>query len=133
MARNPIAIGLSFNPLTGKPFTEKKRTITEAEKRRLRNIGKKCQLCGKYEKQVGELQIAHKKLFSKYKSDRDVFLLCPTCHRKYDKQKLSHSQVKKLGMTYEEYLRYTTRKKKPKNEGYDFLGIGKPKKAQRLF
>lgn len=103
----------------------RKRSITPAERHRLISKVKKCEICGRTEKQAGKFHIAHKKRFAKYRSDKEIFLLCPICHTKYDDQKLTKTQVRKLGMTWEQYIRYTIRKKPKKKEGIDLFKIPK--------
>jgi hypothetical protein len=87
------------------------KTEWEAIKKRYKN---RCILCGKTEKQVGELQKAHLKAASKGGSQ--VVPMCPSCHRKYDKGKATDRDLKKLGIDKKLYKRMmpkkTTQKKK---------------------
>ena len=55
----------------------------------------------KTEKTVGKLERAHIKASSK--RGRVEIPMCPTCHAKYDDGKLTDTQLKKLGLTREQY------------------------------
>jgi hypothetical protein len=73
--------------------------------------GNRCRICGKTEKQVGELQMAHLKAHSRGGSE--VVPLCPTCHRKYDKGLPKAGELKKLGLSQKDYNKYRPKKSKP--------------------
>ena len=99
-----------------------KMSIFEEEPRRRKPIGKKewetqkkifknkCIICGKTEKSVGILQKAHIKAHSRGGSQ--VVPMCPTCHYRYDNQKLTATQLRKIGLTKEQYKRLAPKKKR---------------------
>ena len=89
----------------------------EAIKARYRN---KCCVCGKTERSAGVLEKAHVKANSR--GGTQYFPLCPTCHKKYDKGLLTVAELKKLGLTKEDYARLRPKKPKKKDEIDRLLG-----------
>ena len=57
----------------------------------------KCIICAKTEKSVGILEKVHIKARSR--GGTQVVPMCPTHHKMYDQNKLSATQLKKLGQT----------------------------------
>ncbi|GAI60185.1 unnamed protein product [marine sediment metagenome] len=74
--------------------------------------GNKCLMCGRTEKSAGVLDKAHIKAHSK--GGTQYFPLCPTCHRKFDSGKATASDLKKLGISKEVYIRLRPKKAKRK-------------------
>jgi len=110
--------------LIGLPFLSLKRERRYISKKLVKKaFGNRCRICGKSEKEVGELQMAHLKAHSKGGSV--VIPLCPTCHRKYDKGLLTSKELRKLGLSRKEYMKYIPKKKKKKQ--YDIFQIPKIK------
>ena len=70
----------------------------------------RCKICGKSEKQVGELQMAHVKAHSR--GGDELIPLCPTCHRRYDKGLLTNKELKKIGISRKDYEKYRPKKQK---------------------
>lgn len=70
--------------------------------------GNRCKICGGIEKEVGKLVLAHYKAVSR--RGKEVFPLCPNCHSKYDNGMLTISDLKKIGLTQEEYKKYQPKK-----------------------
>jgi predicted restriction endonuclease len=70
----------------------------------------KCVICGKTEKQVGVLEQAHIKARSR--GGTQVLPMCPTHHKMYDQNKLSATQLKKIGQTPATAKRLTPPKKR---------------------
>jgi predicted restriction endonuclease len=72
--------------------------VSKAEWAAIKAIHKnKCVICGKTEKQVGILEQVHIKARSR--GGTQVVPMCPTHHKMYDQNKLSATQLKKLGQT----------------------------------
>ncbi len=76
--------------------------------------GNKCKICGKTEKEVGKLVMAHLKAHSK--GGNLVVPMCPNCHTRYDNGLLKVTELKKLGLTAKKYKTYQPKKKKVKKE-----------------
>ena len=76
-------------------------------------FGNKCRICGDSEKRVGVLKRAHIKAHSKGGSQ--VIPMCSNCHEKYDRGKLTATQLKKIGLTPEIYKKLIPSKKKKKH------------------
>lgn len=72
--------------------------------------GNKCVICGKTEKQVGILEKAHIKARSRGGSQ--VLPMCPTHHKMYDSNKLSATQLRKIGLTPKSSKKLTPTKKR---------------------
>ena len=103
----------SFKELDELIFGKKKKARRYVNKELVKKLFKyKCALCGKSEKEVGELQMAHYKAHSRGGVSSPVIPLCPTCHRKYDKGLLTKKELKKLNLTPEEYKKMIPKKKK---------------------
>lgn len=82
----------------------KRSSISKSEWEAIKKSrGNKCILCGKTEKTVGGLEKAHIKAASKGGSQ--VFPMCPTCHKKFDKGLATDTQLKKVGLTRAQYKR----------------------------
>jgi len=77
----------------------------------------RCVICGKTEKQVGILEQAHIKARSRGGSQ--VLPMCPTHHKMYDQNKLSATQLKKIGQTPLTAKRLTPAKKKRERDFWD--------------
>jgi predicted restriction endonuclease len=72
--------------------------VSKAEWAAIKAIHKnKCIICGKTERQVGILEQVHIKARSQ--GGTQVVPMCPTHHKMYDQNKLSATQLKKLGQT----------------------------------
>ena len=100
-------------------FGEEKKKRTSIGKSAWEVLKKKgCFICGKSERQVGLLEKAHIKAHSK--GGTQYFPLCPTCHRKFDSGKATASELKKLGISKEVYIRLRPKKPKKKKEGFFF-------------
>ena len=94
---------------------KKKRAYVTKEWKKA--LGNRCKICGKDEKQVGEIQWAHLKAQSK--GGKAIIPLCPNHHRKYDKGKLTPKELKKLGISGSEYKRFQPKKKKKRIDDSD--------------
>ena len=70
----------------------------------------KCIICGRTEKSVGILEKVHIKARSR--GGTQVVPMCPTHHKMYDQNKLSATQLKKLGQTPATAKRLTPPKKR---------------------
>jgi len=70
----------------------------------------RCVICGKIEKEVGVLEKAHIRASSKGGSG--VLPMCPTHHKMYDSDKLSATQLKKIGLNVKSSARLRPKKKK---------------------
>ena len=79
----------------------------------------KCVICGKTEKSVGILEKVHLKARSR--GGTQVLLMCPTHHKMYDQNKLSATQLKKIGQTPVTTKRLTPAKKKRKKDIWSVL------------
>ena len=75
----------------------------------------RCVICGKTEKEVGVLEKAHIRASSKGGSQ--VLPMCPTHHKMYDSDKLSATQLKKIGLTKKTSARLSPKKGKKKDTG----------------
>jgi len=95
---------------------KKKKTINKSEWEVIKASHKnRCVICGKTEKQVGILEKAHIKAHSKGGSQ--VLPMCPTHHKMYDQDKLSATQLKKIGLTKKTSSKLSPKKKK-KDTGF---------------
>jgi len=104
-------------------FGKGKRERLRVNKELVKKLYKyRCALCGKPEKEVGELQMAHYKAHSRGGTTSPYIPLCPTCHRRYDKGVLKKTELKKLNLTPQEYEKMIPKKKKAKKR--DILGLG---------
>lgn len=119
----------SFKPKTD----EKRKRMRVNRKDVLKLHGNVCKICGKSEKEAGQLELAHYKAHSK--GGNLVFPLCPICHVKYDKGMLTSSELKTIGLTKKEYSRYRPKKSGAKKESknkdpFDVdLGLASKKKG----
>lgn len=77
----------------------------------------KCVICDKTEKQIGILEQAHIKARSR--GGTQVLPMCPTHHKMYDQNKLSATQLKKIGQTPKTTKRLTPPKKKKEKSIWD--------------
>ncbi len=77
----------------------------------------RCVICRKTEREVGELQKAHIKAQSRGGGSSQVLPMCPTCHKKYDSDKLSATELKKIGLTKKTSARLSPKKGKKKDTG----------------
>jgi len=96
--------------------TEPKKKRPYENKNLIKQIhGNTCVICGKNERQVGKLVIAHVKAHSKGGSTSVP--MCRNHHGKYDDGKFTNSELKKLHITRKQYKSFLpkTNKKKPKN------------------
>jgi len=75
----------------------------------------RCVICGKTEKEVGVLEKAHIRASSKGGSQ--VLPMCPTHHKMYDSDKLSATELKKIGLTKKTSARLSPKKGKKKDTG----------------
>ncbi len=75
----------------------------------------RCVICGETEKEVGVLEKAHIRASSKGGSQ--VLPMCPTHHKMYDSDKLSATQLKKIGLTKKTSARLSPKKGKKKDTG----------------
>ncbi len=73
----------------------------------------RCVICRKTEKEVGVLEKAHIKAASKGGSQ--VLPMCPTHHKMYDTDKLSATDLKKIGLTKKTSARLSPKKGKKKD------------------
>ncbi len=96
------------------------KTEWEALKKR---HGNKCLLCGTPDKDGKLLEKAH--LMAKSKGGTQYVPLCPTCHTKFDKNMLTTSQLKKLGLTPETYKKVQPKKSTSKSSSstQDLFGL----------
>ncbi len=78
--------------------------------------GNKCKICDKMEKQAGILHKAHIKAHSK--GGTQYFPLCPTCHYRYDNNKLTATELKKIDLTKAEYSKLKPKKSKRKSDSF---------------
>jgi len=70
----------------------------------------RCVICEKTEKHVGILEKVHIKARSR--GGTQVLPMCPTHHKMYDQNKLSATQLKKIGQTPATAKRLTPAKKR---------------------
>jgi predicted restriction endonuclease len=77
----------------------------------------RCVICKKTEKQVGILEKAHIKASSR--GGTQVLPMCPTHHKMYDQNKLSATQLKKIGLNPAKTKRLTPPKKKRERDMWD--------------
>lgn len=70
----------------------------------------RCVICGKTEKQVGVLEKAH--IRARSRGGSQVLPMCPTHHKMYDSDKLSATQLKKIGLNVKSSARLRPKKKK---------------------
>ena len=74
------------------------KMVSKAEWAAIKALYKnRCVIGGKTEKQVGILEQVHIKARSR--GGTQVVPMCPTHHKMYDQNKLSTTQLKKLGLT----------------------------------
>jgi len=73
----------------------------------------RCVICDKTEKEVGVLEKAHIRASSRGGSQ--VLPMCPTHHKMYDSNKLSVTQLKKIGLTKKSSARLSPRKKRKRD------------------
>jgi hypothetical protein len=98
---------------------KKRRPIGKKEwEARKKQIGNKCLVCGATEKSVGGLEKAHLKAHSR--GGTEYVPLCPTCHKKYDKGLFTVTELRKVGLTKEDYARFRPKKPKKKDSGFFF-------------
>lgn len=93
---------------------EKKRRGYVSKEEVKKFFGYRCRICGKPEKQVGQLQMAHFKAHSRGGSF--VFPLCPNCHTRYDKGLLTSRELKKLNLSRKEYEKFRPKKRRVKRQ-----------------
>ena len=72
--------------------------------------GNKCVICGKTERYVGVLEKVHIK--ARCRGGTQVLPMCPTHHKMYDQNKLSATQLKKIGQTPDTAKRLTPPKRR---------------------
>ncbi len=77
----------------------------------------KCVICGMTEKRAGVLEKAHIKAQSRGGGSSQVLPMCPTCHKKYDNDKLNATELKKIGLTKKTSARLSPKKGKKKDTG----------------
>ena len=77
----------------------------------------KCVICGQTEKQIGILEQAH--IRARSRGGSQVLPMCPTHHKMYDQNKLSATQLKKIGLTPQTVKRLTPTKKKKEKSIWD--------------
>jgi len=118
--------GIDYDKIMG-VNTKKKSSSSKWLKKILGMSDKKCFICGKTEKQVGEIQKAHIKAQSR--GGTEYFPLCPNHHRKFDKGKLTNYEIKKLHLTREEYHKLLPKKRKKENTSALFV---KPLSLKKL-
>ena len=70
----------------------------------------RCVICRKTEKQVGVLEKAHIRASSRGGSQ--VLPMCPTHHKMFDSDKLTATQLKKIGLTKKASAKLSPKKKK---------------------
>jgi len=72
-----------------------------------------CIICGESEESVGTLEKAHLKAGSKGGSQ--ILPMCPTHHKKFDSGKFTDKELKKIGLTRDQYPKVLPKKgKKPR-------------------
>jgi len=92
---------------------ERKRKRPHVSRKEIKKFFKnRCRICGKLEKTVGTLHMAHYKAHSRGGSM--VFPLCPNCHAKYDRGLLTRAQLKKINLSQKEYRKYQPKRRKTK-------------------
>ena len=90
--------------------------VTEKEWKGIKaSHNNRCVICGKTEKEVGVLEKAHIRASSKGGSQ--VLPMCPTHHKMYDSDKLSATQLKRIGLTKKASARLSPKKGKKKDTG----------------
>ena len=95
---------------------KKRQTISKKEwETQKKLLGNKCVICGKTNKQVGGLEKAHVRAHAKGGSQ--MVPMCAICHKKYDSGLLTATQLRKIGLTQQEYKRLIPPKKKRKEPG----------------
>ena len=78
----------------------------------------KCVICGKTEKAVGTLVKAH--IRAKSKGGSQVLPMCSNHHGMFDKNQLSATQLKKIGLDIKTSAKLSPKKKKAE---YNILGF----------
>lgn len=104
--------------LSSKPEKKKRPYVNREQVKKLH--GNRCKICNKTESEVGRLQMAHYKAYSR--SGSLVFPLCPNHHVKYDNGLLNSTELKKLNLTKKEYEKYRPKRAKPKRK--EDIGFG---------
>lgn len=104
--------------------SEKRRTpISKGEWEAIKQqAGNKCLMCGRTEKTVGILEKAHIKAHRA--GGTQYFPLCKVCHYKFDHDKATPVQLKRIGITQETYARLKPRQVKKKRDELDKLIYG---------
>jgi len=102
-----------LSKVIGLPSFEKKKKRPYVSKKEVKKLFRnRCAICGKPEKAVGKLHMAHYKAYSRGGST--VFPLCPNCHTKYDSGLLTRRELRKINLSPKEYQKYQPKKRKPK-------------------
>lgn len=78
----------------------------------------KCVICGKTEKAVGVLEKAH--IRARSKGGSQVLPMCPTHHKMFDSNKLTATQLKKIGLDIKTSAKLSPKKKKAE---YNIFGF----------
>ena len=78
----------------------------------------RCVICGQTEKQVGILEQAD--IRARSRGGSQVLPMCPTHPKMYDQNKLSATQLKKIGQTPKTVKRLIPPKKKKEKSIWDF-------------
>jgi hypothetical protein len=68
----------------------------------------RCAICRLTEGEMGTFDKAHLKAGSK--NGKLILPLCVRCHRKYDRGQLSDSELKRIGLTRENYVKFLPKK-----------------------
>ena len=79
----------------------------------------RCVICDKTEKQIGILEQAH--IRARSRGGTQVLPMCPTHHKMYEQNKLSATQLKKIGQTPKTVKRLTPVKKKRETSAWGTL------------
>jgi hypothetical protein len=74
--------------------------------------GNKCAICGEPDTDGKTLVKAH--LLAKTKNGTQVIPMCRNCHARYDAGLLTDKELKKLGMSREDYMKMLPKKSGPK-------------------
>lgn len=94
---------------------EKKKPRRRIDKALVKKIhGNRCKVCGKSEKQVGKLIMAHVKAHSR--GGDEVIPLCPNHHTKYDEGLFTSRELKKIGISRKDYEKYRPKRRKRKKK-----------------
>ena len=81
--------------------------------------GNKCVICKRTDRQVGGLVRAHIKAHSR--GGTQVLPMCSICHKKFDRDQLTATELKRVGLTKRSSSRLSPKKKKTTKGPFDIF------------